>query len=58
MWSRTSVSLYLGMSRVTENATLDIKNRTQTITAEIEVPRVGGEEIIIKQRGRFGGFPH
>jgi arylsulfatase len=39
-----------------ENATLDLKNRSHTITADIEVPQGGGEGVIIAQGGRFGGW--
>ena len=56
MWGRTSVTLYPGMSAMMENATLDIKNRSHTVTAEIEVPQGGGEGVIIAQGGRFGGW--
>ncbi len=56
MWGRTSVTLYPEMSAMLENATLDIKNRSHTITAEIEVPQGGGEGVIIAQGGRFGGW--
>ena len=56
MWGRTSVTLYPGMSAMLENATLDIKNRSHTITAEIEVPHGGGEGVIIAQGGRFAGW--
>ena len=56
MWGRTSVTLYPGMIGMTENATLDIKNRSHTVTADIEVPQGGGEGVIIAQGGRFGGW--
>ena len=56
MWGRTSVTLYPGMIGMTENATLDIKNRSHTITADIEVSQGGGEGVIIAQGGRFGGW--
>ena len=36
MWGRTSVTLYPGMTAMLENSTLDLKNRSHTITAEIE----------------------
>jgi arylsulfatase len=39
-----------------ENATLDVKNRSHTITAAIELPRSGGDGVIIAQGGRFGGW--
>jgi arylsulfatase len=56
MWGRTSVTLYPGMSAMMENATLDIKNRSHSITADIEVPQGGGEGVIIAQGGRFAGW--
>ena len=56
MWGRTSLTLYPGMSAMMENATLDIKNRSHTVTAEIEVPQGGGDGVIIAQGGRFGGW--
>jgi hypothetical protein len=56
MWGRTSVTLYPGRSAMMENATLDINNRSHTITADIEVPQDGGEGVIIAQGGRFAGW--
>ena len=56
MWGRTSVTLYPGMVAMMENATLDIKNRSHSITAEIEVPQSGADGVIIAQGGRFGGW--
>ena len=34
----------------------NVKNRSKTLTAEIEVPAVGGNGTIIAQGGRFGGW--
>ena len=56
MWGRTSVTLYPGMTAMLENATLDIKNRSHTITAEIEIPQETAQGVIIAQGGRFGGW--
>ena len=56
MWERTSVTLYPGMSGMAENARLDIKTRSHTITAEIDLPQEGGDGVIIAQGGRFGGW--
>ena len=53
MWGRTSVTLYPGMTAMLENATLDIKNRSHTITAEIEIPQETAQGVIIAQGGRF-----
>src|SRR5271167_3820203 len=56
MWGRTSVTLYPGMSAMTENATLDIKNRSHTITAEVVIPKGGADGVIVAQGGRFAGW--
>ena len=56
MAGRTSLTLAQGMTGMTENVFLNIKNRSKTITAEIEVPQGGGNGAIIVQGGRFGGW--
>jgi arylsulfatase len=54
--SRTSLTLAEGMSGIMENTFLNVKNKSKTITAEIEVPENGGHGIILAQAGRFGGW--
>ena len=39
-----------------EGVFLNIKNKSKTITAEVEVPEDGGNGAIIVQGGRFGGW--
>ncbi len=56
MAGRTSITLAEGMTGMTENVFLNIKNRSKTITAEIEVPESGANGAIIVQGGRFGGW--
>jgi arylsulfatase A-like enzyme len=56
MWGRTSVTLYPGMIAMLENNALDLKNRSHTISADIEVPQEGAQGVIIAQGGRFGGW--
>jgi arylsulfatase len=56
MAGRTSLTLADGMTGMTENVFLNIKNRSKTITAEVEVPEDGANGIIIAQGGRFGGW--
>jgi arylsulfatase len=56
MAGRTSLTLAQGMTGMTENVFINIKNRSKTITAEIEVPEDGGNGAIIVQGGRFGGW--
>jgi arylsulfatase len=53
---RTSLTLYEGMTGIAENAFINVKSRSHTITAEIELPRAGAEGVIIAQAGRFGGW--
>jgi arylsulfatase len=53
---RTSLTLYEGMTGIAENAFINVKSRSHTITAEIEVPKGGAEGVIIAQAGRFGGW--
>ncbi|HEU4365138.1 MAG TPA: arylsulfatase [Candidatus Krumholzibacteria bacterium] len=56
MGPRTSLSLYQGMTGISENAFINIKGRSSAITAEIEVPSGGANGVIIAQAGRFGGW--
>ena len=41
MSGRSSLTLYPGMVRLTENTVPNVKNRSHTITADIEVPAGG-----------------
>ena len=56
MGDRTSLTLYPGMVAIMENATLDIKNRSHTITAQVEYLRKGADGVILAQGGRFAGW--
>ena len=56
MAGRTSLTLAEGMTGMMENAFLNVKNRSKTITAEVEVPQGGGHGTILVQGGRFGGW--
>ncbi len=56
MGDRTSLTLYEGMTGMMENAFINVKNRSHTITAEVEIPQGGGEGVIICQGGRFAGW--
>ena len=44
------------MGRLSENSVVSIKNKSFSVTAEIEVPDGGAEGVIIAQGGRFGGW--
>ena len=56
MAGRTSLTLAEGMTGMTENVFLNVKNKSVTITAEIDVPPTGAHGVILAQGGRFGGW--
>ncbi len=56
MGGRTALTLYGGMTGMTENAFINVKNRSHVITAEVEIPQGGTEGVILCQGGRFGGW--
>jgi arylsulfatase A-like enzyme len=56
MGSRTSLTLAEGMQGMMEAAFINVKNKSKTITAEIEVPESGANGTILAQGGRFGGW--
>ena len=45
-----------GMGRLSENSVVSIKNKSFSVTAEVEVPERGADGVIIAQGGRFGGW--
>jgi arylsulfatase A-like enzyme len=56
MGGRTSLTLSLGMIGMSENAFINIKNRSLSITADMEIPEGGANGVILAQGGRFGGW--
>jgi arylsulfatase len=48
--------LFGGMGRLSENCVLNIKNKSHSVTAEIEVPGSGAEGVIIAQGANIGGW--
>jgi len=56
MKGRTSLTLYDGMNGMLENTFINVKNRSKTITAELEIPKGGASGVILTQGGRFGGW--
>ena len=56
MGKRTSLTLAEGMTGMMEGVFVNVKNRSKTITAEIDVPATGGNGTIVAQGGRFGGW--
>jgi arylsulfatase len=56
MGDRTSLTVYPGMTHMTENAFINVKNKSHTITAEVEIPEGGADGVILAQGGRFAGW--
>jgi arylsulfatase A-like enzyme len=52
----TSQIFFSGMRRLGENVVLNVKNKSHSVTAEIEVPEGGAEGVIFSQGGEFGGW--
>jgi arylsulfatase A-like enzyme len=48
--------LFGGMTRLSENSVLNLKNKSHSVTAEIVVPEGGAEGVIVAQGGEFGGW--
>ena len=55
MAGRKSLTVYEGMTGMAENAFINVKNQSKTITADVEVP-AGANGVILCQGGRFGGW--
>ena len=53
---RTSLTLYEGMTGIAENAFINLKGKSFTITVELQIPSGGANGVVIAQAGRFGGW--
>jgi arylsulfatase len=56
MGDRTSLILSAGMDSMSENVFINIKNRSFSVTADVEIPEGGANGVILAQAGRFGGW--
>ena len=56
MEGRNSLTLYPGMTGMSENVFINVKNRSLTITADVELPDAEAKGVILAQGGRFGGW--
>ncbi|MDF3044172.1 MAG: sulfatase [Ornithinibacter sp.] len=45
-----------GMGRLSENSVVSIKNKSFSVTADVDVPDGGVTGVVIAQGGRFGGW--
>jgi arylsulfatase len=48
--------LFGGMGRLSENSVVSIKNKSHSVTAEIDVPKSGAKGVIIAQGGSINGW--
>jgi arylsulfatase len=56
MAGRTSLTVRQGMIGMSENVFINVKNKSHTITAEVDIPKQGANGVILAQAGRFGGW--
>ena len=56
MGSRTSITLHEGMAGMMENAFIAVKNRSFSVTADVDIPKGGANGVVLAQGGRFGGW--
>ena len=56
MNGRQSLTVYDGMVGLSENAFINTKNQSFTVTADLDIPAGGAEGVVLAQGGRFGGW--
>jgi arylsulfatase len=53
---RSTFTYYPGTIRVPEGAAPDTKNKSWSVSADVEIPAGGAEGVLVTQGGRFGGY--
>jgi len=48
--------LFPGMRRIQENAVINTKNKSHSVTAQLEIPIAGAKGVIVAQGGAMGGW--
>ncbi|HKQ43967.1 MAG TPA: arylsulfatase [Rhizomicrobium sp.] len=56
MFGRKTLTLYPGMTGMTENCFINTKAVSYSIDAEVEIPKEGAEGVIVSQAGQGGGW--
>ena len=56
MAGRKSLTVYPGMTGMMENAFINVKNQSKTISADVDIPSKSANGVILAQGGRFGGW--
>jgi arylsulfatase len=52
----SSQLLFAGMGRLSENSVINVKNKSHSVTAEVEIPEGGAEGVIVAQGGAYAGW--
>jgi arylsulfatase len=52
----SSQLLFAGMGRLSEHSILNIKNKSHSVTAELQIPDGGAQGVIVAQGGAFAGW--
>src|SRR5256885_1332623 len=52
----TTQLLFAGMRRLQENSVINTKNKSHSVTAEVEIPSSGASGVIVAQGGGMGGW--
>jgi arylsulfatase len=53
---RTDFTYYPGAMRIPENSAPNMKNKSHTITVDLEVPKAGGDGVLVAEGGVCAGF--
>ena len=53
---KTSFTYYAGATRIPESSAVNTKNRSHTIVATIEMPKQGGDGVLVAAGGLVGGY--
>jgi len=48
--------LFPGMRRLSENGVINTKNKSHSVTAELEIPASGAKGVVVAQGGNMGGW--
>jgi arylsulfatase len=48
--------LFSGMRRISENTAINVKNKSHSVSAELEIPSSGATGVIVAQGGHMGGW--
>jgi arylsulfatase len=54
--ARTRFTYFPGVRRVPESSSPNVKNKSHTITVDVEVPRAGADGVLVAAGGNVGGY--